>query len=72
MAPFGLSALVFVLMPTQIGFQDLAALIARQPAVTTHWRTHIVATPFPTIRAATFSFPRPVGTAIPEPVGSRK
>jgi spore germination cell wall hydrolase CwlJ-like protein len=69
LAPFGLSALVFVLMPTQIGFQDLAALIARQPAVTAHWRAHVDTSPFPTIRAATFSFPRPIGTAIPEPAG---
>lgn len=68
-ASFGLSTMVFILIPTQVGFQDLAALIARQPAVTARWREHVVATPFTTMRAATFSFPRPVGTSIPEPVG---
>jgi spore germination cell wall hydrolase CwlJ-like protein len=68
-ASFGLSTMVFCLIPTQVGFQDLAALIARQPAVTARWRDHVVATPFTTMRAATFSFPRPVGTSIPEPVG---
>jgi spore germination cell wall hydrolase CwlJ-like protein len=68
-ASFGLSTMVFILIPTQVGFQDLAALIARQPAVTARWREHVVATPFNTMRAATFSFPRPVGTSIPEPVG---
>lgn len=68
-APFGLSALVFVLMPTQIGFQDLAALIAQQPEVSARWRARMVASPFGTIHAATFSFPRPIGTAIPEQAG---
>jgi spore germination cell wall hydrolase CwlJ-like protein len=70
-APFGLSALVFVLAPNQIGYQDLAALLARQPAVTEHWRQHVLASPFGTIHAATFSFSRPIGTAMPKPPGFR-
>jgi spore germination cell wall hydrolase CwlJ-like protein len=68
-APFGLSALVFVMMPTQIGYQDVAALIARQPSVSAHWREHLLASPFGTIHAATFSFSRPIGTAMPQPFG---
>lgn len=70
-APFGLSALVFVLMPNQIGYQDLAALIARQPSVSAHWREHVLASPFGTIHAATFSFSRPIGTAMPQPLNYR-
>ncbi|WP_245303574.1 cell wall hydrolase [Pseudorhodoplanes sinuspersici] len=54
-------------MPTSIGYQDLAALIARQPAVTERWRQHIRTSAFGTIHAATFSFPRPMGAAIPDP-----
>src|ERR1700704_2402547 len=65
-ASFGLAILVFLLTPTQVGYQDLAALLAQQPAVAARWREHLIASPFGTIHAAMFSMPRPVGTAIPE------
>ncbi len=65
-ASFGLGILVFFLTPTQVGYQDLAALMAQQPAIAARWREHLIAPPFGTIHAATFSLPRPVGTAIPE------
>jgi len=42
-------------------------LLARQPAVAERAREHLIASPFGTIHAATFSMPRPVGTAIPPP-----
>lgn len=64
---FGLVLCASVLMPTSIGYQDLAALIARQPAVTERWRQHIRTSTFGTIHAATFSFPRPMGASIPDP-----
>ncbi len=67
-APFGL-AVFFVLMPNQIGHQDVGALLARQPAVAARWHRHIIASPFGTIHSATFSFPRPIGSAIPPPLG---
>ena len=56
-------------MPTSIGHQDLAAFFARQPGVSQRWREHLIASPFGTIHAATFSFSRPIGTAMPEPIG---
>lgn len=65
--PFGLFILMLSLLPTQAGYQDLQALLAREPAVANRARQHIIASPFGTIHAATFSFPRPVGTNIPEP-----
>src|SRR5260370_33314704 len=65
-ASFGLAILVFLLTPTQVGYQDLAALLVQQPAVAARWREHLIASPFGTIHAATFSLPRPIGTAIPE------
>jgi hypothetical protein len=65
-ASFGLAILVFLLTPTQVGHQDIAALMAQQPAVTARWREHVIASPFGTIHAATFSLPRPIGTMIPE------
>jgi hypothetical protein len=66
---FWLSALCTVLMPTSIGYQDLAAFFARQPGVSQRWRDHLIASPFGTIHAATFSFSRPIGTAMPDPAG---
>src|SRR5579862_8814110 len=66
---FWLSALCTALMPTSIGYQDLAAFFARQPGVSQRWRDHLIASPFGTIHAATFSFSRPIGTGMPEPEG---
>ena len=66
-APFGLSVLVMGLMPRSIGYQDLVALMARQSEVPQRARAHMMASPFGTIHAATFSFPQPVGTMIPGP-----
>src|SRR5215216_2232574 len=65
-ASFGLAILVFLVTPSQVGYQDLAALMAQQPAVAARSREHVIASPFGTIHAATFSLPRPIGTAIPE------
>src|SRR4051794_7707716 len=67
-APFGFCFFIFAAAPTQIGYQDVAALIARQPVVTAHWHQHIRASAFGTIHAATFSFSRPIGTSIPRPL----
>jgi spore germination cell wall hydrolase CwlJ-like protein len=65
-APFGLAAFLFLAGSTGIGYQDLGALIAQQPSVSARAREHLIASPFGTIHAATFSLPRPVGTFIPE------
>jgi len=65
--PVGIGALVMTLLPSTIAFQDLGALLARQPAVAARARAQLIASPFGTIHAAMFSLPRPVGTAIPEP-----
>ena len=68
---FWFSALCAVLAPTSIGYQDLAAYLARQPGVSERWRDHLIASPFGTIHAATFSFSRPIGTTLSEPVGAQ-
>jgi spore germination cell wall hydrolase CwlJ-like protein len=67
LAPVGFAALGLTVLPGSIGFQDLGALLARQPAVAERVREHMIASPFGTIHAATFSFPQPVGTRIPHP-----
>jgi hypothetical protein len=63
----GLGALVFSLLPTTVAYQDLGALLVRQPGVSARARAHLIASPFGTIHAAMFSLPRPIGTAIPHP-----
>ncbi len=68
---FWLGALGAAFTPTSIGYQDLAAFFARQPGVSERWRDHLIASPFGTIHAATFSFSRPIGTAMPEPLGAQ-
>jgi hypothetical protein len=55
------------LIPRSIGYQDLVALMAQQSEVPQRARAHMMASPFGTIHAATFSFPQPVGTQIPDP-----
>ena len=69
--PFWLSALCAALAPTSIGYQDLAAFLARQPGISERWRDHLIASPFGTIHAAMFSFSHPIGTAMAEPVGAQ-
>jgi hypothetical protein len=64
-APFWFSAFFLALMPTSIGYQDLAALLAQQPGVSQRWRDHLIASPFGTIEPATFSYGRPIGTSMP-------
>src|SRR5580692_8904153 len=64
-APFWFIAFFLALMPTSIGYQDLAALLAQQPAMSQHWRDHLIASPFGTIESATFSYGRPIGTSVP-------
>ena len=63
-ARFWLSALCAALTPTSIGYQDLAALIGREHQAPTHW--HLIISP---VQAATFSYSRPIGSAIPQPLG---
>src|SRR5262249_33546525 len=63
------SALFLALMPTSVGYQDLAALLAQRPSLSQSFRDHMIASPFGTIEPATFSYGRPIGTSIPAPLG---
>jgi hypothetical protein len=69
LAPFSFSAFLLALMPTSIGYQDLAALFAQQTGVSLQSREHMAASLFGTVEPAIFTYGRPVGTAIPEPLG---
>jgi spore germination cell wall hydrolase CwlJ-like protein len=69
--PFGLGFLMLLLLPSEVGHQDLAALIARQPVVDRSQKAAF-ASPFGTIHEAKFSVPQqPVGASIPLPLDYR-
>ena len=63
-ASFGLGLCVFALMPTEIGYQDIASLLARQPGVAERWQKRVFSA-VSTIQVATYSFGRPIGTSLP-------
>jgi hypothetical protein len=67
-ARFWLSAFCIALMPTSIGYQELAALLAPPADAAPLPRPHLFPSPFGTIEHATYSYGRqPIGTAMPRP-----
>jgi spore germination cell wall hydrolase CwlJ-like protein len=70
LASFGLGLCVFALMPTEIGYQDIASLLARQPGVAERWQKRVFSAAS-TIQVATYSFGRPIGTSSPQSVNYR-
>lgn len=71
LAPFSFGLLVFGLVPSQIGYQDIAALLARQPGIAERYQHHVLSSSAGAMRVATFSFPQPLGAAIAQPLASR-
>jgi spore germination cell wall hydrolase CwlJ-like protein len=69
--PLGLAAFFFIGGSTRIAHQDIAALMASQPALSERWREHLAASPFGAMHVAAFNFPRPLGTLVPEPESVR-
>ncbi len=69
-ASFGLGLCVFALMPREIGYQDIASLLARQPGVAERWQSRVFSAAN-TIQVATYSFGRPIGTAVPQTANYR-
>jgi spore germination cell wall hydrolase CwlJ-like protein len=65
-ASFGLGLCVFALAPTEVGYQDIASLLARQPGVAERWQKRVFSAAS-TIQVATYSFGRPIGTSVPHP-----
>jgi cell wall hydrolase len=64
-ALFGLGLSIFALMPTEIGYQDIASLLARQPGVAERWQKRMFSA-MGTIQVAAYSFGRPIGTSSPQ------
>jgi len=69
-APFGLGLCIFALIPTELGYQDIASLLARQPGVAERWQKRVYSAAS-NIQLATYSFGRPIGTASPQAVDYR-
>jgi spore germination cell wall hydrolase CwlJ-like protein len=69
-ASFGLGLCVFALIPTEIGYQDIASLLARQPGVAERWQTRVFSAAG-TIQVATYSFALPIGTSSPRSAAYR-
>ena len=64
-ASFGLGLCIFALVPDEIGYQDIASLLARQPGVAERWQKRMFSAA-PSIQLATYSFGRPIGTSSSE------
>ena len=62
---FGLGLCVFALIPTEVGYQDIASLLARQPGVAERWQSRVFSAAS-RIQLATYSFGRPIGTSSPQ------
>jgi spore germination cell wall hydrolase CwlJ-like protein len=62
---FGLGLCAFALTPTEVGYQDIASLLARQPGVAERWQKRVFSAAA-TIQVATYSFGRPIGTSSPQ------
>ena len=65
LALFGSGLCFFALIPNEIGYQDIASLLARQPGVAERWQKRVSASAVSSIQVATFNFGRPVGTSSP-------
>src|SRR5258707_14455353 len=50
-ASFGIGLCVFALMPNEIGYQDIASLLARQPGVAERWQRRASAPGAPSLDA---------------------
>jgi spore germination cell wall hydrolase CwlJ-like protein len=67
-ARFWLSAFCVALMPTSVGYQEIAAFFSSPPAMAKAPHPHLIPSPFGTIEPATYSYGRqPIGTAMPQP-----
>src|SRR5665213_685799 len=69
-ASFGLGLCVFALIPSEVGYQDIASLLARQHGVAERWQKRVFSAAS-TIQVATYSFGRPIGTSIPHSANYR-
>ena len=65
LASFVLGLCIFSLMPTDVGYQDIGSLLARQSGAAERWQKR-VASAAANVQLATYSFGRPIGTSQPQ------
>src|SRR5579864_6767803 len=65
-ASFGFGLCLFAMMPTEIGYQDIGSLLARQPGVAERWQKRVFSAAS-SIQLATYSFSIPIGASSPRP-----
>ena len=70
-APFSFVLCLLTILPNEIGYQDIASLLARQPDVSEHWQQYIFGSVRRAMQVASFDLPRPIGTYVPETVSVR-
>ncbi|MBI5320834.1 cell wall hydrolase [Bradyrhizobium sp.] len=63
-ASFVLGLCIFALMPTEVGYQDIGSLLARQSGAAERWQKR-VSSAAANVQLATYSFGRPIGTSQP-------
>lgn len=64
-APFGFVLCLLAVSPSEIGYQDIGASLARQPGVAERSQQHMFASSRRTLQVASFNLPRPLGTHVP-------
>jgi spore germination cell wall hydrolase CwlJ-like protein len=64
-APFGFVLCLLAVSPSEIGYQDIGASLARQPGVAERSQQHMFASSRRTLQVASFDLPRPLGTHVP-------
>src|SRR5204863_10005413 len=64
-ASFVLGFCIFALMPSEIGYQDIGLLLARQSGVAERWQKRVFSAAS-SVQLATYSFGRPLGTSSPQ------
>src|SRR5882724_3950636 len=65
LASFVLGLCIFSLMPTEVGYQDIGSLLARQSGAAERWQKR-VSSAAANVQLATYSFGRPIGTSQPQ------
>ena len=64
-ASFVLGLCIFSMMPTEVGYQDIGSLLARQSGAAERWQKR-VSSAAANVQLATYSFSRPIGTSQPQ------
>jgi spore germination cell wall hydrolase CwlJ-like protein len=64
LAFFGLALCAFALFPNEVGYQDIASLLASQPGVVESWQKRVFSAAA-SVQLATYSFSIPIGTSTP-------